>query len=298
MGRQRDAFERRLSAVIPDVRIRYTRYGGHATIMARHEVAAGARVVISVGGDGTHGAVVDGIMAADPEPGRITLAPLPAGTGSDFCRLTEGGRSLMESIDALDLRTSQPIDVGCVSYITHDGQRVRAHFLNVASAGINGLIDRYANESSKRLGGMLTFMLATAKALRDYQPAVVKLALDGRELGPLDLNTLAVCNGQYAGGGMHLAPDARLDDGTFDVLVIEQAPLIRALPVGLKLYRGTQATEPNINLYRAKRVEIEPLTEDVAWLDLDGEAPGVAPAMFETIPGAIRIPSLHRRYLT
>lgn len=292
VGRQRAEFEARLVAALPRIRIRYTRYAGHAALLATHEVASGARVLVSVGGDGTHGAVVDGIMAADSEPGAVTLVPLPAGTGSDFCRLTAGGRSLMASIDALDLSAARPVDVGCVSYVDHDGRTTSGHFLNVASAGINGLIDRYANDSSKKLGGMLTFMIATARALRDYEPARVRLRLDGEELGPIDVNTLAVCNGKYAGGGMFLAPDAELDDGLFDVLVIEQGPLIRAVPVGVKLYRGTHTSEERINLYRASRVEIEPVGDGVAWLDVDGEAPGVAPATFDVVAGAVRVAGL------
>jgi YegS/Rv2252/BmrU family lipid kinase len=292
VARQRTVIERRLAEALPGLRVRYTRYAGHASILARHEVDSGARVVISVGGDGTHGAVVDGIMAADAEPGAVTLVPLPAGTGSDFCRMTAGGRSLMDSVAAIDLSTARPVDVGRVSYRAHDEREASRHFLNVASAGINGLIDRYANESTKKLGGMLTFMIATARALRDYEPAHVRLRLDGEELGPVDINTLAVCNGKYAGGGMLLAPDAELDDGLFDVLVIEQGPLIRALPVGVKLYRGTHASEERINLYRARRVEIEPVGDDIAWLDVDGEAPGVAPATFEVVAGAIEVEGL------
>ncbi|MGM0558803.1 MAG: diacylglycerol/lipid kinase family protein, partial [Myxococcota bacterium] len=100
VARGRAELERALLERLPGLRIRYTRYDGHATRLARDEVEVGTRVVLSVGGDGTHGAVVDGIMAAEPEPGEVTLVPLPAGTGSDFCRLTNGGRSLLASIEA------------------------------------------------------------------------------------------------------------------------------------------------------------------------------------------------------
>ena len=96
-----------------------------------------------------------------------------------------------------------------------------------------------------------------------------------------------VANGEWLGGGMHMTPNAKPDDGVFDVLLIgdvTKRDLVQTLP---KIYRGTQAiVTPSWDGMRAT-VLVDAATP--LPVELDGEQPGTTPATFEVVPGALRL---------
>jgi len=268
---------------------------GDGARRAELAVLQGAETILSLGGDGTHSEVVNGIMRAAPAPGRIQLGVLHAGTGGDFCRLVYGDDDLHTTLRALRAPWAVPIDVGAVSYIPSPGtggdaesKPVWAYFLNLASCGIGGLVDRYVNRSSKRLGARMTYLTATLRALAAYTPPTVQIVADGRALAPVRATAIFVANGRYAGGGMALAPDARLNDGLFDVVVVRTAPLRETVKLVRHLYGGTLEASPLVTQLRCTHLELRPLSGR-ALVDIDGDAPGELPASFAVVPGAIRL---------
>lgn len=289
VGRGIDAIEERVRARLGPLTLHCTESAGHGITLAREAVLSGITRVISIGGDGTHNEVVNGIMEAEPAPGAISLGVVPAGTGGDFCRLIDSGSTLFEGIDALATAESIPIDVGWVAFTSDDGSAREGYFLNMASVGIAGLVDRIVNAGSKALGGRATFFIATLRALRQYTAARVRLFIDGDEEGVYNITNIMVCNGQYAGGGMHFAPDSRLNDGLFDVVIVEHESAWRTLSLARLVYSGRHVEEPDIRIVKASQVRVEPVSLDPAWMDVDGEAPGQIPARFRVISGAIRL---------
>ena len=211
VGREKTQVTGLLERNLGAVRIAWTTGPEDAPRLAREAVEGGATVVCSLGGDGTHGAVVSGIMAASPAPGAVALGILPAGTGGDFRRILRHGDTLETAAAAMPTAASGPLDVGRISWTRESGGTDDGHFINIASFGIGGLVDRLVNESSKRLGGQATFYIATVRALLRYQPARLRLHLDDEvvETGPI--TNVCVCNSRYAGGGMMFAPDARIE---------------------------------------------------------------------------------------
>ena len=125
--------------------------------------------------------------------------------------------------------------------------------------------------------------------MRVYTPARVRLFLDGKEEGIHSITNIMVCNGQYAGGGMHFAPGARLDDGLFDVVTVSHESALRTLSLASRVYSGQHVHERDIRIAQASHVRVEPVSLDPAWMDVDGEAPGQIPARFRVISGAIQL---------
>jgi diacylglycerol kinase family enzyme len=122
-----------------------------------------------------------------------------------------------------------------------------------------------------------------------YRPARVRLWVDERELGEYSITNVCVCNGRFAGGGMMFAPAARLGDGLFDVVVMREATLAQALALSGKIYEGRHVESPLVTVVRGRRVRAETVTADPAWVDIDGEAPGVLPVEARVLPGALRL---------
>jgi YegS/Rv2252/BmrU family lipid kinase len=289
VGRDLARLERVVRAHAGACDVAVSRGPGGAAALAEEAARGGATRVVSLGGDGTHNEVLNGLMRGAREPARVELGILPAGTGSDFCRVLEHGRSFERGARALRDAPGVPVDVGSVRFTTDAGDEATRYFLNIASCGVSGLVDRLVNGSSKRLGGTVTFFVAALRALRRYRPARVSLAIDGLDQGEIELNTLAVCNGRYAGGGMLFAPDARLADGALDVVAIEHAPLARTLTLTPRIYRGTHGGSPLVRAFRGRVVRVAPLRGEPPLLDIDGEVPGRAPAEFRVHPRAVRL---------
>jgi len=297
VGRQWRDIALELTRALGDVHFVLSRGSGHCIELAAEAVASGARTILSLGGDGTHNEVVNGILRAQKKPGSVRLGILPAGTGGDFRRLLEHNASIEAAARAMPTVGDAPIDAGLTRFVTDDGQPAQRYFLNIASLGVSGLVDRAVNRSTKRFGGKATFLLATLQTLPVYKPPKVRLVVDGTAVGEFRISTIAVCNGQFAGGSMHFAPHARLGDGLFDVTVLRHASILRSLPETPKLYDGTIEDSLLAEVFRGAHVRVEPLDERKAYMDIDGEAPGVAPAEFEILPHALRLLGARRDVL-
>jgi len=289
------SLEGEIRARLGQVHAVFTEHPGHATLLARTALREGADLVVAMGGDGTLNEVVNGFF--EPGGGHAVVRPgaafgvLPAGTGGDFPRSTSTPRALHDSAHRIAVATPRPIDVGRLTFIDHDGNQAVRHFINVASFGVGGLVDRYVNRSGKALGGTVSFFLASLRATLAYKNARVRITIDDREPEEQTIYNVAVANGRYFGGGMQIAPDAELDDGLFDVVSFGDVSTARMLLDGTRVYSGTHLKLPYVSSTRARRLHAESTRGEEVLLDVDGEQPGRLPATFEIVPGAIHIRS-------
>ncbi|HWN67605.1 MAG TPA: diacylglycerol kinase family protein, partial [Haliangium sp.] len=147
----------------------FTERPGHAPSLVREALRAGCERVLAVGGDGTISEVVNGFFEdGKPIAPRAALCVVPFGTGGDFRRTVGLPRSFGEAARALAGGKVRTIDVGTLEHRAHDGSTRAQVFANIASFGISGVVDRLVNESSKRLGGRLSFMLGSLRATWRY----------------------------------------------------------------------------------------------------------------------------------
>jgi YegS/Rv2252/BmrU family lipid kinase len=248
---------------------------------AEAAATANGRTVIAVGGDGTIHEVVNGLLR-QRGAARARFGALRAGTGGDFCRSLPGPRDPAQVPAWLQAARFRPIDAGRAA--TSSGRR---YFINAADAGIGARIARRATAAPALLGGTARYLGAAAWSLLVHRNVAVRVRLDDGPTERLRVWTIVVANGGYAGSGMWLAPDARLDDGWLDVVIIGDIgrPLaIRSLPL---LYQGKHGRLAQVRFARARRVEIE--ADVPAQVQADGELVGETPAVFEVMPGALDV---------
>jgi diacylglycerol kinase (ATP) len=300
VGRERSALIATLHAALGPCEVLFSQAQGNATELAAQAAAGGATTVLSLGGDGTHNEVLNGLLSRGDRTD-VRMGTISAGSGGDFCRLTVGGNDLQRGVTAIAESASRAepprIDAGRVRYRRDDGVEESRLFLNIGSVGISGLVCRIVNASSKPLGGKVAYMLATARALLRYQPPRLRIQVDGEVMLESEITTLALCNGQFAGGGMQFAPRARLGDGQFDVIAIQPVSLFGSVRDSSKLYQGRILDLPYVSWRRGRRISVEVLSQHKAWVELDGEAPGFAPAEFELLPQALPMLGLRRDVL-
>lgn len=288
-GKRIEVVASKLRGALGEVVLETTRGPRDAERVAREAVAGGATRIVVAGGDGTASEVVTGLLAAKLG-GRVELALLPLGTGGDLVRALGVPRGLDAAIAAIARGKTRALDAGAVRYQTDAGGERQVFFLNVTSAGVSGLVTQFVNDTPKLLGGRVSFLIGTLRALARFRAAAARLRVDGQTLyeGPLSL--VAAANGRYFGGGMLIAPHARPDDGLLDVVWIEgrsKGWLLRRLPT---LYTGAHLRIPGVGSARGRVVEIEPTAGATPLrIEIDGEPLGTLPARIEAQPGALTL---------
>jgi YegS/Rv2252/BmrU family lipid kinase len=254
---------------------------GHLTELARSAVDGGATLVVGVGGDGTMNEVVNGIAGRD-----VDFATIPLGTGMDFGRTYGIPTKLEDAVRVALEGKPRAIDAGRVSYRTWGGEDAERWFANVGSVGMSGAVAQRANGMSKALGGKATFFYALTRVFFEWDNTEVTVRFDGQERRG-KMHDVIVANGVWHGGGMKLAPDARSDDGLFDVVLIGDVGKVDFLTTAPKLYKGKHVGHPKVEVLRTARVEVD--AAEHLPIELDGEQVGTTPATFEVVPGALRV---------
>ncbi len=276
-----------------DIELRQTQVGGDAERLALDFAADGFGLVIAAGGDGTASEVADGLLqAADEGCGTAELALIPCGTGIDFAR----GLGLPHDMDALVARIAEAkgrkIDAGRISYVDDHGALASRHFINIASLGLSGATDRAVNADRRkgRISAKALFYWRTVAEFMRYRFQHVRISIDDGEPVEARMALVAVANGRFFGGGMMVAPDAVLDDGQFEVVILRAAGKLGLIRDIRLVYGGQHRNHPAITILRGRKVTVEPMSDDdAALVDIDGESPGRIPAMFEMLPGALTL---------
>jgi len=288
-GRHFDSIARAVRSGVGDFECAFTRARGDAVRLAREAVTAGGKLLVAVGGDGTASEVIDGMQCVPPSREGALFGFIPRGTGGDLRRTIGIAPDVHGAVQALASRNVAVLDLGRIEFAGPGGARQVRHFANVAGMGISGVVSRMVNHGLRFPSGKAAFLLASARALLTWRDQPVRWRVDGGPWHEERLTALSVCNGRYFGGGMKVAPDARMDDGLFDVVVWEGLGITDLVIKRPMLYDGTHVRLPNTRVLRARAVEAEPMDGAQVHLDVDGENPGTLPARFSILPGALRI---------
>jgi YegS/Rv2252/BmrU family lipid kinase len=277
-----------LRKVLGEVEVFRTESPQHATDLTAAAIQAGHRTVLAIGGDGTVNEVVNGFFrdgrAAVSE---VVLGVIPQGTGSDFRRALRLPLDERAAIRAIQTADARPVDVMRVAYRNSEGITLSRYAVNVVSFGMGGAVAARVNQTSKALGGRVSFLIATVATTLKFQGNKVSLRIDGAELPNVSITNVAVGNGPYHGGGMWACPRAVMDDGVLEVTIIENMPAWEILRDIAYLYNGRIYEHPKVRYSRATRLEAT--SDQPTLLEIDGEPLGQLPLEIEIIPKAIRV---------
>jgi lipid kinase YegS len=255
------------------IRMRVTRKKGDARRLVAE--ADETDLLIAAGGDGTLNEVIHGLMDLSKVT-RPALGIIPLGTANDFAAGCGIPKDPQKALALCMQGRAVPIDVGKAN---------QRWFLNAASAGFAAEVTATTPPELKRLLGQAAYAVMGAILAMNVRHYRGRLTLPNREVsgsGPMAI----VSNGSQTGGGVQVAPRARIDDGLLDVLVVRQIPA-RAL---LTAARELQELSPDgeyISYWQTPWAEVYP--EGSIPVNLDGEPLRFARVRYEAVPGAIRL---------
>jgi len=274
----------------------FTEKAGDGRVLAERGAKEGRALIVACGGDGTISEVANGILSSGVD---VELGILPSGTGGDFRRTLNIPTRTADAARVLRLGRARLIDVGRVTFINHEGEQVSRYFLGVASFGMSTHIIERVKESDSRwlpgansgwLGGKISFAVATAQTTLASPRTDAIVQLDTGRERRLTVSNLCIANARYFGGGMKVAPEAKLDDGRFDVITIRDMSAFKILANAHKLYSGKHLEMEEVYQARARTVAARPARADEkVVIEVDGELPGRLPATFEILQKALRV---------
>ncbi|MCF8002197.1 MAG: diacylglycerol kinase family lipid kinase [Halanaerobiales bacterium] len=262
-----------------NLKIKETLYPGHAIELTKEALLEGYQTIMAVGGDGTVNEVVNGFF----NNGKLinekaVLLVFSQGTGSDYIKTLGLKKEVAEVIKTYHRYKKRWVDLGKVKYLDFDHNQIERYFINTADAGLGGATVEYVNRSSKVMGGLITYIWGVIRTLITYKNKEMELKVDQKVIKKGVLNSVMVSLGKYFGGGMHIAPEALIDDGFFDIVILGNLNKIETILNLYKAYKGTHIYYPKIDYIKGKKIVLD--SDQRVLIDIDGECAGLLPAEF------------------
>jgi diacylglycerol kinase (ATP) len=276
--------------------IAFTEKPGQGIELASEAARKGTKFIIACGGDGTISEVANGILQSGTS---AELGILPSGTGGDFRRTLEISTRTRDAAEILRNGQTRLIDVGRVTYINSAGVEDTRYFLGVASFGMSAAVIERVKESGpewlparapKWLTGRLSFGASMLQTAMQSPATKVVVQLDDEHERHLTVANFCVANARFFGGGMKIAPNAKLTDGLFDVVCIGDLGARKILTNAPRVYLGSHLSMDQVHHTFARKVVARAAAKDEEiTLEVDGELPGQLPATFQILAAALRV---------
>ena len=274
----------------------FTERPGQAIELAADAARKGVKLIIACGGDGTISEVANGILISGKNS---ELGLLPSGTGGDFRKSVGIPRRVRDAAEILRTGRTRRIDVGRVTFTTTNGEQETRYFLGVSSFGMTAeVIERVKQRNPEWLPfkgpqwltGRLSFGVSMLQTAMQSKATRVVVQPDDQPEQHLTLVALCIANARYFGGGMKIAPNARLDDGKFDVVSVGDLGAFKIFTNAPRLYLGAHLGMQQVGHALAAKVLARPAvkTEEIP-IEVDGELPGRLPATFQLVPNALQV---------
>ncbi len=259
-----------------DYEVAFTRAPGDGVFLAKEGIEKGFDILVAVGGDGTINEVIKGIIQEDMGH-KIYLGIIAAGTGNDLVRTLNIPQNISAAVEVLQKANVQIIDMGRVN---------GDYFINVVGVGFDGAIAYEVNHNVKWLKGTAAYLYGVLKVLFQYKSPQMRIQIDDLILeGKYIL--VAIANGKYYGGGMMIAPGAEIDDGQFEIVVVEDVDKLEVLKVLPTIFKGNHIKHPAVRVYHGKKVYLH--SPEKVLIQADGELKGTLPMGFELKSQALSV---------
>jgi len=248
---------------------------GDATAAAADAVERGYDLIIAAGGDGTLNEVINGMAE---KPNLPPLGVLPLGTTNDFARAMGIPKNWEDSCDLILRQESRLIDLGKAN---------DRYFINIAGGGSLTDLTYEVPSRQKTMLGQLAYYLKGIEKMASLSPTELVIRANGQELIHDEFMLFLIANTNSVGGFEKLAPDARIDDGLFDVIAVKKCNLAEFIRLVRLTISGAHLKDKKVVYFRTDAMEVT--SPGHVQLNLDGELGGTLPGHFRMLPQHLRI---------
>lgn len=270
---------------ITDVHIYETRTKHDAITLSSKAVDKHYEVILAAGGDGTLNQVVNGMLTGNESSSKLpALGLIPLGSGNDFARTVNIKPVASLISDLLLANEPKPVDVGRITFTAEKGTPV-CYFINIADVGMGPEVVKHVLASGRAFGSVAAYYAAIIRTFFTYRPQEVILQTPlWNWSGPM--RSAAIANGRFFGNGLGIAPDARVDDGTFSCFIAGQVSVVDFLIQNWRLRSGRRAVHNEIEYREANSVTIT--ASKKLPIEADGELVGTLPVKIDVLAGRLK----------
>lgn len=264
-----------------DARVLTTQEAGDAEQHAKRACEEGVDLVVGIGGDGTLHEVINGLMQGDNDH-HPAFAVAAMGTGNDLARSLNIPLDLEQSLQLAGRGHRFPMDL-----IRYESQGQPPRYMhNAATGGFSTVMAEKLSSEDKQAWGAVAYLKAAIQALGEIPDFEIEATVDGESLSSCCC-LAAVANGRSAGGGLTIVPDAWLDDGLMDLLIIgSKSGMERAETIARFLF-NRHADDPNVIHRKGKQITLN--AEPTMHFNIDGEPIAQTPVTFTAVPAALQV---------
>jgi YegS/Rv2252/BmrU family lipid kinase len=223
--------------------------------------AQGIDTLLLIGGDGTVHQALPAIVEAN-----LPFSYLPCGRGNDFARNIGLSMDIRSNCSIPPNPSFHQVDLPSINNIP---------FVAVAYVGFDAEVNKLANDKKGYFGGTLGYIVCVLKALRNFRPFEVQITIDD-DTWKERVMMVTVANAPFYGGGMKIAPDANMNDGVFDICIVQEISKLELLQQFPKVFKGTHIFHPRIMMKTGKKIKL--VSDEVREVFADGEYVGTLPA--------------------
>ncbi|MDO8518895.1 MAG: diacylglycerol kinase family lipid kinase [Deltaproteobacteria bacterium] len=272
----------------PQSHFEFTRCPRDATGLTQRLIREGYELIVAVGGDGTINECVNGFFENEALISRQTaLGVLPYGRGSDLARFLGIPKKAEAALEYLVGSNFIPLDVGKGTFASAEGKKQSRYFINIANVGLVSHVVDSSHSTPKFLGSSISYLYGALWGALKYKACPVSY-----QSKTVPLLNMIIANGVYFGSGMKAAPQAKMNDGLFDIIVAPKMGVFTFLRHLHRLYSGNHLKIPEIDFFREKTLSIASVNGDKIPVEMDGDTVGFLPATFEILPGALKFKML------
>lgn len=275
----------------------FSDYQGHLVDIAQKVIKEGFNTIITVGGDGTHNEVINGILQSFKKSDgvldydweglrKIRLGLLPSGTGNDFSKSIFVKNSASQLKTMIESGQSKLIDLGWASFYNTEKKATTRFFINITDVGMGGEVARKLQNKIPYLSNKSQYGIRIVTTFLTYNKTAIKANAEGFEWKGNVMNFI-VANGKWFGNGLGVAPNAILDDGLFDIAILGDIGIIDYLTHLGTVKKGELVIHPEVSYHTVSEIRIEPTDKKDLAIDMDGEFVGIAPLTIKNLPKTI-----------
>jgi diacylglycerol kinase (ATP) len=254
-------------------RIDFSGERGEASKLAAAAAEQGFEQIIAAGGDGTLNEVVNGIAGYSD---RVQLGLIPLGTGNDFAKMLDLPTGVEACVETLRAGHVRAVDVVRVTAET------TRFMVNVSAGGFSGAVNEKLTPEIKASWGPLAYVRCAAEALPELRAYSTEITLDDATTFTENLYNVVIANGRYVAGGTMIAPEASIDDGLIDIVLVPENSATDLALVAAQIAVGRHLGSEGVIFRRAGKVSVR--STPGMWFNVDGELIGNEPATFEVLP--------------
>jgi diacylglycerol kinase (ATP) len=255
--------------------LKISEFSGHAIKIAEEFDPSKYDGIVAVGGDGTLFEILNGLLKSNPDFD-LPIGQIPVGTGNSFIK-DLGIHTIEDAVEKIVGGKTQQVDAGHFKY--PEGENF---FINLLGTGF---VSNVAHQAGKyKALGPLSYIIGVFEEVIQLKSVPLELTIDGK-VYQRDYIFTEICNSTKTGGNMIMAPDAKIDDGLLDVILLNDISKFNLLKVFPQIFKGTHVNDSHVETFKGKHIKI--VTETPQRLTPDGEVFGTTPIEVSILPNKI-----------